>query len=100
MLAAGWFDSDVGKENVSKILSRFNLDETAIEAQAMMQVSDLIMLIDRSIAIKSARLDKAIRFVHDYHGLGLRISQLDNKIMQSGERPFLIDRNAKGTDSK
>jgi hypothetical protein len=65
-LAAGWFDDSVSKKEVSEILRRFDLDESAIEAEAIKLTSVQLEWLDRSLAVTSARLDKTLRLVMDY----------------------------------
>ena len=67
-LAHEWFsDPDVKKE-VAELLQEFNLDETAIEAEAFRKSADDLERIDRLIASAEARRDKALACIAHYRG--------------------------------
>jgi hypothetical protein len=70
-LAKKWFDEDedessAAKEEVRKILQRFNLDESVIEAEAIKLVADQLDWLDKNLASASSRLDKSLRFIKSY----------------------------------
>jgi hypothetical protein len=70
-LAKNWFDEDedeaaAAKEEVRKILQRFNLDESVIEAEAIKLVADQLDWLDKNLATASSRLEKSLRFIKSY----------------------------------
>ena len=67
-LAYEWFsDPDVKKE-IAGLLQQFNLDETAIEAEAFRRSADDLERIDRLMASAEARRDKALVCIAQYRG--------------------------------
>jgi hypothetical protein len=67
-LACAWFtDKDV-KKQVSELLSQFQLDESAIEAQAIQQSSEDLEQLDRLLASLESRRNKALRSIAEYRG--------------------------------
>ena len=70
-LSKKWFSEDedeaaAAKEEVHKILKRFNLDESVIEAEAIKLVADQLEWLDKNLVSASSRLDKSLRFVKSY----------------------------------
>ena len=67
-LAHAWFSDPAGKKQVSELLRDFQLDESAIEAEAVRcSVADLERL-DRLLASVESRRNKAFRCIADYRG--------------------------------
>lgn len=65
-LADRWFEDAAAKEEVSEILKRFDLDESAIEAEAIKLASDQLEWLDKALVLASSRLDKSLRFIKSY----------------------------------
>src|SRR6266568_3386803 len=65
-LAQAWFTDQGVKKQVSEILSRFELDESAIEAEAIRRSSSDLELLDRTLTSLESRRDKALRCVAEY----------------------------------
>jgi hypothetical protein len=61
-----WFEDAAGKEAVSKILKRFDLDESAIEAEAIKLASEQLEWLDKALVSAGSRLEKSLRFVKSY----------------------------------
>jgi hypothetical protein len=61
-----WFEDAAAKEEVSKILKRFDLDESAIEAEAIKLASDQLEWLDKALVLAASRLDKSLRFIKSY----------------------------------
>jgi hypothetical protein len=87
-LAYEWFsDPDVKKE-IAGLLQQFNLDETAIEAEAFRKSADDLERIDRLMASAEARRDKALMCIAQYRsnfGALLRESSdrlVDGKVLK------------------
>jgi hypothetical protein len=65
-LANRWFEDAAAKEEVSEILKRFDLDESAIEAEAIKLASDQLEWLDKALVLATSRLDKSLRFIKSY----------------------------------
>jgi hypothetical protein len=65
-LAQAWFTDQEAKKQVSELLSQFELDESAIEAEAIRRSSSDLELLDRMLTSLESRRDKALRCVADY----------------------------------
>lgn len=70
-LAKKWFDEDedeaaAAKKEVREILMRFDLDEGAIEAEAIKLAGTELELLEKSLASATSRLDKALHFIRSY----------------------------------
>jgi hypothetical protein len=62
-----WFEeNEAAKEEVSEILKRFDLDESAIEAEAIKLASDQLEWLDKALVLAISRLDKSLRFIKSY----------------------------------
>src|SRR5207249_10443109 len=59
-LAHAWFTDKEAKKQVSEILSEFELDESAIEAEAIRASSSDLELLDRMLASLESRRDKVL----------------------------------------
>jgi hypothetical protein len=67
-LAHSWFHDPKAKKEVSELLANYQLDESAIEAEAIRRsVADLEQ-IDRLLASLESRRNKALRCIADYRG--------------------------------
>jgi hypothetical protein len=65
-LANKWFEDPAVRKEVSEILEQFDLDESAIEAEAIRLASEQLEWLDTALVLASSRLDKALRFVKCY----------------------------------
>ena len=65
-LSHRWFEDEAAKEEVSEILKRFDLDESAIEAEAIKLVSEQLEWLDKALVSAGSRLDKSLRFIKGY----------------------------------
>jgi hypothetical protein len=65
-LAHAWFTDKEAKKETSEILSRFELDESAIEAEAIRRSSSELELLDRMLTSLESRRDKALGCVAEY----------------------------------
>ena len=80
-LARAWFTDQEAKKRVSEILSRFNLDESAIEAEAIRRSSADLELLDRMQSSLESRRDKALDRVAAY-----RASLATHQLRESADR--------------
>src|SRR5262249_17530698 len=82
-LAQAWFTDQEAKKQVSEILARFDLDEYAIEAEAIRRSSSDLELLDRMLTSLESRRDKALGCVAEYR------ASLAHQLQESADR--LID---------
>jgi hypothetical protein len=79
-LAQSWFTDQEAKKQVSEILARFDLDESAIEAEAIRRSSSDLELLDRMLTSLESRRNKALGCVAEY-----RVS-LARQLRESADR--------------
>jgi hypothetical protein len=79
-LAHGWFADQEAKKQVSEILSRFDLDEAAIEAEAIRRSSSDLELLDRMLTSLESRRNKALGCVAEYR------ASLAHQLRESADR--------------
>src|SRR6516165_2596376 len=65
-LAHAWFTDREAEKQVSQTLNRFDLDESAIEAEAIRRSSSDLELLDRMLTSLESRRNKALRCVAEY----------------------------------
>src|SRR5215510_5748377 len=65
-LALAWFTDKEAQKQVSEILSQFELDESAIEAEAIRASSSDLELLDRMLTSLESRRNKALGCVAEY----------------------------------
>ena len=85
-LAHSWFTEQEAKKQVSEVLSRFDLDESAVEAEAIRRSSADLELLDRMLSSLETRRNKALGCVAEYR------ASLAHQLRESADR--IID--AKG----
>jgi hypothetical protein len=66
LLNKGWFTDKEAHKQVLETLSRFELDETAIEAEAIRRSSADLELLDRMLTSLESRRNKALGCVAEY----------------------------------
>src|SRR5215831_3972386 len=79
-LAQSWFSNQEAKKQVSEILNRFDLDESAIEAEAIRESSADLELLDRILTSLESRRDKALGCVAQYR------ASLAHQLRESADR--------------
>jgi hypothetical protein len=79
-LAHAWFTDKEAKNQVSELLSRFDLDESAIEAEAIRKSSSDLELLDRMLASLETRRNKALGCVAEYR------ASLAHQLRESADR--------------
>jgi hypothetical protein len=65
-LALRWFVDPQAKKEVSELLGKFQLDESAIEAEAIRESSQSLEQLDRMLRSLEARRDRALALVVEY----------------------------------
>ena len=79
-LAHAWFTDQEAKKQVSETLSRFDLDESAIEAEAIRRSSSDLELLDRMLTSLESRRNKAFGCVAEYR------ASLAHQLRESSDR--------------
>src|SRR6266576_5190631 len=79
-LAHAWFTDQEAKKQVSETLSRFDLDEFAIEAEAIRKSSADLELLDRMLTSLESRRNKALGCVAEYR------ASLAHQLRESADR--------------
>jgi hypothetical protein len=79
-LAHAWFTDKEAKKQVSETLSRFDLDESAIEAEAIRRSSSDLELLDRMLTSLESRRNKALGCVAEYR------ASLAHQLRESADR--------------
>ena len=67
-LAREWFSDPGAKKQVSELLKNFQLDELAIEAEAIRSSAEDLERLDRLLASLESRRNKVLRCIADYRG--------------------------------
>jgi hypothetical protein len=102
-LAVQWF-KDQKDDDVARVLSRFGLDESAIEAEAIRRSVAEIELIDRMLASLEARRSRALRYISEYRAtLAVRLRENASRILEAKAIPRLEDGTGKiepGTNAR
>jgi hypothetical protein len=83
-LTQKWFIDDAIKQQILELLGNLNLDETAIEAEAMRRSSGDLEVLDRMLASVESRRDKTLRAITEYHGnFALQLRKAANQIIEA-----------------
>jgi hypothetical protein len=82
-LAHAWFTDKEAQKRVLETLGRFNLEESAIEAEAIRRSSSDLESVDRMLTSLESRRDKALACVTEYR------ASLAHQLRESADR--LID---------
>lgn len=81
-LAEAWFSKDSAKKKILDLLKYFQLDESAIEAEAIRRSAADIELLDRLLASIEARRDKALRRIAEHRSdLGGQMRKAADRII-------------------
>ena len=82
-LAHAWFSDPAGKKEVAQLLKDFQLDETAIEAEAIRSLTDKLEQLDRLLASLESRRNKALRCIAEYRGgLARQLRESSDRIIE------------------
>jgi hypothetical protein len=81
-----WFSTKSAKKEVASLLNQFHLDETAIEAEAIIHVMDDIQRLDSLLAALGNRRDRALRRIAEYRvNFANRIRKAADQIIDAGQ---------------
>ena len=91
-LACGWFTEPKAKKRVAELLGQFQLDELAIEAEAMREMSPDLERLDGMLSSLESRRDKALDRVAAYRDyLGHQLRQCTDRLIEGKPVPALLD---------
>jgi hypothetical protein len=94
-LARDWFSDPNVKKQIADLLREFEMDESAIEAEAIRRSTDDLERIDRLMASAEARRDKALVCVAQYRGdFGALLRDSSNRLIKK-EAPQLAHNMSK-----
>ena len=94
-LARAWFTDAEAKARIRKLLNEFELDESAIEAEAVRALAPDLELLDRMLASLESRRNKALRSISEYRDtLARRLREATNRIAY--DKPLLIESDSTG----
>jgi hypothetical protein len=79
-LAHAWFTDREAEKQVSQTLNRFDLDESAIDAEAIRRSSSDLELLDRMLTSLESRRNKALGCVAEYR------ASLAHQLRESADR--------------
>jgi hypothetical protein len=79
-LAQSWFTDQEAKKQVSETFRRFDLDESAIEGEAIRRSSSDLELLDRILTSLESRRNKALACVAEYR------ASLAHQLRESADR--------------
>jgi hypothetical protein len=83
-LAQSWFTDQEAKKQVSDLLSQFDLDESAIEAEAIRRSFSDLELLDRMLTSLESRRNKALGTVAEYRAsLGQQLRESADRIVNA-----------------
>jgi hypothetical protein len=104
-LARAWFSDSNVKKQIAGLLRQFNLDETAIEAEAFRKSAETLERIDRLMASAEARRDKALVCIAQYcgdFGALLRESSdrlVDGTVLERDYKSPIASQNSPGAET-
>ena len=83
-LAFEWFTDPKARQEVAEILTRFHLDETAIEAEAIRSVAADLELLDRMLMSLEVRRNRALRSIADYRAsFAEQVQDVSDRIIEA-----------------
>ena len=92
-LAPKWFTDKKTRAFVAKLLRKYGLDESAIDAAAMRLCGDDLEQLDRRLTLVEIRRDKALRFIYEYRqSLGRNFRRTGPCLEHEEIAPQLIER--------
>jgi hypothetical protein len=90
-LARNWFTNEEAQTRVTQLLRQFQMDETAIEAEAFRLCSEDVERLDQMVALAEVRRNRALRCIADYRqSLAKQIKQATDRILDNDDVPRLV----------
>ena len=83
-IVVDWFSKPKARKEVLQLLSRFRLDEFAIEAEAIRSVFSELEVLDRMLTLLESRRNKALRSIADYRdGFAKQVREVSNRVIEA-----------------
>ena len=83
-----WFKTNAGREEVMKILRRFNLDETSIEAEAIKLLGSELEDLDRLLSSAEACRNRALATLSDVQpSVASRARGISQRLIEAESEP-------------
>jgi hypothetical protein len=84
-LAVGWFTKKEAKQEVSRLLRDFHLDESVIEAQAILASSTELVWLENMLTSLETRRDKRLTQITAYReSFAKRLRESSDQIIEAG----------------
>ena len=95
-LVRDWFSEPKAKKEVSEILAKYQLDEFAIEAEAIRSRSEDLEVIDRMLTSLESRRNKALRCIADYQDrFAKQVREVSDRVIEGKTVVQLENRSAR-----
>ena len=83
-IVVDWFSKAKARNEVLQLLSRFHLDESAIEAEAIRSVFSELEVLDKMLTLLESRRNKALRSIADYRGGFVKqVREVSNRVIEA-----------------
>jgi hypothetical protein len=83
-----WFKTNAGREEVIKILRRFHLDETSIEAEAIKLLGSELETLDRMLSSAEACRNKALNALSEIQAsVSKRAREVSQRLIEAESEP-------------
>jgi hypothetical protein len=90
-----WFSKPKAKKEVLKLLKEFQLDESAIEAEAIRSKISELEALDRMLTLAESRRNKALRSIADYRdGFAKQLREVSDRAIERNPVIQLENRSA------
>ena len=78
-----WFSKPTARKEVLELLGKFQLDESAIEAEAIRSTLSELEILDRMLMMLELRLNKALRSIADYRdSFAIQVREVSNRVIE------------------
>ena len=97
-LAQGWFTDDASKKQVAEILRQRQLDDSAIEAEAIRSLASELEMLDRMLTSLEGRRNRTIRFIAEYRqSFAKKVRDGSDRLIEGDSAFWLDDPSAQST---
>jgi hypothetical protein len=83
-LTERWFTEPAAKKEVAERLEQIELDESAIEAEAVRRSAKDLEPVERMLCSLESRLKNALAFIAEYRGVAAKLGGSPNRMIESG----------------
>jgi hypothetical protein len=83
-IVVDWFSKPKARKEVLQLLSRFRLDEFAIEAEAIRSVFSELEVLDKMLTLLESRRNKALRSIAEYRNdFAKQVRDVSNRVIEA-----------------